>query len=135
MANTFARKVITSGPRYHKARYQITGDGSGDESGTLLIDIEQVGRHPDGQIPSELSLSRIEYTFSGFSADLEWEDSDGTNPLAYTMIGEEPTVMDFRDAKIRNDATNKTGSIDISTQGLGAGDKGTLMIECIKHYE
>lgn len=126
MANTITEKIIANGPKNLILEYQIVGDGTGEESGTVLVDHSALGASGD------LAVKKHYSALSGFSAALSW---DATAPVHLFSLEEGEGGVDWTDAGgvVKNNAgTGKTGDIKITTVGLGAGDKGTVRLWLVK---
>ncbi len=123
MANTIAEHVITDGERNTLVKYTIVGDGSGEESDTILVDKSTFsGAFTDFRIDSVVAVQ------NGFSSILSW---DATANVLAIAIPDQDTNFCIRDGAggiPNNSGTGKTGDILISTTGLGAGDKGHIIL-------
>lgn len=125
MSNTLAKQTLSDGERNTVVKVKITGDGSGDETSTLLIDFSDYSGSYD-----ELKIMRIQSELIGFSVKLEWDASSNTDCLDIPA-GE--SDMNFRPfGGLINNASSPTGDIDITTTGLGSGDEGTILLEMQK---
>lgn len=129
MANTITKTVLHDGPRNLVVQVAIAGDGSGDETGTVLID-RSAYAPVDG---TKLSVREIEGALLGFSAQLLF-DATADLPIASLPDGQ-PFEFDWCD--VGGVASPKagagyTGDILITTSGLGSGDKGTFLLSMKK---
>lgn len=126
MANTITEKIIANGTRNLVLEYQITGDGSGEETGTVLVDHSALGASGD------LAIKKHYSALNGFSAALSW---DATAPVHALALEEGEGGVDWTDAGgvVKNNAGDgKTGDVKITTTGLGSGDKGTIRLWMVK---
>lgn len=123
MVNTIDEQIIEEGDRNVVLKYTIVGDGSGEETDTVLVDKSSLsGTFTDFKLDSVYSVQ------NGFTSVLSWDAT--SNVLAVALPDQ---VLDFnrRDGfgGIPNDSgAGKTGDLLISTAGLGAGDKGHIIL-------
>lgn len=129
MANTITKQTIIDGSKNLVVKIHISGDGSGEETDTVLIDASSYS-------PAfiDANLIGVHGALSGFSANLQW-DATANVPLInlpdyeYNLDGKQIGWF----GGIPNDSgAGKTGDILITTSGLGAGDIGTIILELKK---
>lgn len=127
MVNTITKQTIVDGERNLIVKAQISGDGSGEETNTVLVDISEFAGSP-----TEVKIVRVKANLVGFSAQLLW-DAD-TNVKAADIIGDREVDSDFSrwGGTINDSGSGKTGDILITTLGLGSGDEGTIVLEMKK---
>lgn len=127
MVNTLTNHTINDGQRNLVVKTHIVGDGSGEESDTVMIDASTFVN-----APTDLKIVRAQAHFRGFSADLIWDAT--SNVDIFTIPAEDEFSECFRQyGGIPNNAgTGKTGDVLISTTGLGAGDEGTIILHMQK---
>ena len=128
MANTISAKVVLDGQRKIVLEYDILGDGSGEETDTVLIDFSTLSI-PNRMDYTNIAIERIIWVFSGFSAYLSW---DATTNVRFLELNANNGGYDFTAAGgplTSNAGTGATGDVVITTAGLGAGDHGTIRIE------
>ncbi|KKN77960.1 hypothetical protein LCGC14_0355250 [marine sediment metagenome] len=127
MPNTITSQTINDGERNLIVKVKITGDGSGDESDTILVNVSEFA----GSF-TEVSILRVLPTLNGFSATLSW-DAD-TNVKAMDLLDGDPTPICYKAfGGLINDAGNgKTGDILLTTLSLNSGDEGTIVLEMKK---
>ena len=128
MANSIVKQTIVDGSRNLVVKIHIEGDGSGDETATVLIDASSYT-----PASTDIKITGIHSALTGFTADLLW---DATANVSILNI---PDYEYNLDTGIRhfggfpnNAGTGKTGDILITTIGLGAGDHGTITLEMKK---
>jgi hypothetical protein len=129
MANSLEKQTIIDGSRNLVVKIHIEGDGSGDESETVLIDASSYS-----PASTDIKIMGIHSTLSGFTADLLW---DATTNVAimnlpdyeYNLNG--PQIGHFG-GLVNNAGAGKTGDILVTTSNLGAGDHGTIILEMKK---
>lgn len=127
MANTITSQVFVDGSRNTVIKWHVSGDGTGDETATAVVDASALT-----PVPTQLKVMEVEAALVGCSAVLEF-DATANQPIISLPEGED--VYDFRDPHggIPDPlATGTTGDIVITTTGLGAGDSATVIISCKK---
>lgn len=129
MANTITTRTLHDGERNTVLHIAITGDGTGEESSTALVDVSTLSGTPD-----EVKIHAITANLTGFSVALEWNAT--ANELAYPLSeGDSFTDFEHYGGLINNAGTGKNGDIDFTTSGLGSGDKGTIILELRKKFD
>lgn len=126
MVNSIEKQTIVNGPKNLVVKAHIDGDGSGEETDTILINVSDYAA-------TEVSIIGIHTTLSGFTADLIW---DATANVAcinipdyeYNLNGD---IKHFGGLP-NNAGAGKTGDILITTIGLGASEHGTIILEMKK---
>ena len=128
MTNTIEAQTINDGERNLVVKVHIDGDGSGEETATLLIDMSAYNNSP-----TSLRLDRVQAALTGFSVELLW---DATTDVHATNIPDFDVSQDFGHiGGLNNNAgTGVTGDVNFSTVGLGSGDTGTMMLYFTKKY-
>jgi len=132
VANTLSKTTIEDGQKNLIVQVDIIGDGSGDESATLLIDVSTYG-DLHGVTCSGVVLEKLQSTLEGFTARLLW---DATTDVSAVFLGQGPTKLcwEAEGGRTNNAGTGKTGDLLITTTNLGSGDQGTLILEMRKLY-
>lgn len=128
MANTIAKQTLIDDERHLVVKVQITGDNSGEESATMLINVSEYNGF--GDYFNEVSIKRVHSAFDGFTATLLWDaDSD----VKIVTLPNDLGLWDFCDigGLPNNAGVGKTGDILINTTGLGT-EEGTVLLEMIK---
>lgn len=128
MANTITKTQLFDGGLYLVQHVQIAGDGSGEETGTIIID-----RSTFTPAGTKLVVDKVEGLLSGFTARLLL-DATGDLELCALPDGH---PFDYCWEKIGGVASGKagagsTGDLLITTAGLGNGDRGTITIHARK---
>lgn len=129
MANTVTKTVILDGGRNLVVLVNISGDGSGEETNTLLVD-RSAFDPVDG---TELVIERVAGLVSGFTAALSF---DALTDLVFLRL---PDGKDFDHcwSEFAGVSSNKAldqanGDILLTTSGLGNGDVGTFILQMRK---
>lgn len=124
MANTVTIRKALDGSRYFTTQIDIVGDGSGQESDTVIIDASALAG-----APSTFKIRAIQWSLDSFSAELNWDAT--TNVHAETLpAGSDGKRYSDTGAHLLNNAgTGVTGDLLITTFGLASGYSGTIIIE------
>lgn len=128
MANTITKTTLEDGVRNLVVLVNISGDGSGEETNTVLIDRSAFA--PTAGL--KLAVEKIEGNLSGFTAVLSFDaDAD----LVIAQLPADQFCYDWND--IGGIASPKAGAgyngdLLISTASLGAGDNGTFTLHMRK---
>lgn len=129
MANTITKTTLVDGPRNLIQLINIVGDGSGEETNTLLVD-RSAFAPIDG---AEIVVEKIQGYLAGHSAVLIF---DATTDLSFARLpADDMFCYDWE--CIGGVSSNKAGAgaagdILISTASLGSGDAGTFYIHMRK---
>lgn len=122
MVNTITSQTLNDGQRNFVVQIFVTGDGSGEETATKIVDVA-----------STVNLKLVEYKaeLSGFAASLLW---DATTDVPFLNINDGYSKQDFRSVGglVNNSGSGKTGDIMMTTVGLGAADKGSITLWMVK---
>lgn len=129
MANSITKQTIIDGSRILIVKIHIHGDGTGEETGTILIDASSYS-------PAFTSgrMRLIHTALVGFTAELLFDATADVH--AMSLVDYEGHYahdeMDTFGGIPNNAGAGRTGDILINTTGLGAGDHGTIILEIIK---
>jgi hypothetical protein len=132
MANLVTVTTLVDGPRTTILHVYIQGDGTGEVENYELVDPDdtQYPKHWDGFF----SLESLQSGLTGFSATLKFEYLIDGNLI--WNIPEYDSSADFcaiGGLKDRSNPLDGTGKVLLSTQGLGNGDEGSLVITLTKN--
>ena len=130
MANTIDKRTIHDGPRNLVVEAFMLGDASGEETATNLIAVSGYAGH--GVDWDEVSVTKIVHSLTGFSVNLLW---DATTDDEFAQIsGDNAGTLDYSGmgGLINPGTTGFTGDIMFTTVGLGAGDKGNIVLHMKK---
>lgn len=129
MANTITKTTLVDGPRNLILLVNITGDGSGDEAGSTLVDRSAFAPTSG----TELVVEKIEGYNVSHTIALSF---DATADLIFVRL---PSDDEYRYdwCKIGGVSSNKagagaTGDILLTTSGLGSGDVATFYLHMRK---
>lgn len=121
MPNTIVTQVLEQGHKFIVVKYTILGDGSGEETATVLFNASLYGAKTDNK------LYDISYDLNGFSAELFWEAD--TAAALMSLAASQP----YHECLVKlggyknNGGAGQTGSILITTTSLGAADNGHII--------
>lgn len=127
MANIITRQTIIDGSRVLIVKIHIAGDGTGEETDTLLIDASTYT-----PAVTDIKVLKIQSNIAGFSTYLRWNANVNVDMWTLEAFGE--SVHDFSDigGLINNGGAGKNGDILFSTIGLGANDQGSILLVMAK---
>ena len=125
MANTITVTPMINGSKLGSYRVDIVGDGSGDETGFVLLDpANMTGK------PAKFKVRAVQWDDVGFDAFFYWQAS--ANVLAWSLPKGVSGGLRFADtgAHLTNNAgAGVTGRLLLVTSGLVAGGRGSIYIE------
>ena len=124
MANTVEVQTLINGPRNLILKVHIDGDGSGEETNKLIVDVSLYDC-------SEVSIKHVQGSFSGFTAELLWDAAVNTHAFNVPDYDVDQDFCSFG-GLINNAGAGKTGDIVMTTTGLGNGDTGHLVLKMKK---
>lgn len=122
MANTVTTKKQVDGSRVGVYTIHLLGDGSGEESNTVVLDASALA---SGNYFHR--IDKIEWSLTGFSASLRF---DATTDIEIANLTEGRGCL--HGPFTNPHGTGDTGDVLLSTLGLGSGDRGTIKIHAIK---
>ena len=127
MPNAITTQTLVDGERNVVIKINVVGDGSGEESETVLFDVSALSG-----APATVKVIGIRANLTGFSIGLLWVAT--TDVEFWSIPAGEDTRQDFRKfgGLINNAGTGVTGDISFDTVGLGSGDEGTFILEMQK---
>lgn len=127
MANTITKTTLIDGPRNLVVLVNITGDGSGQETNTVVV--SRAGFTPTG---TELVVTKIISIYSNFTSILSF-DATTDLILAHQPSGWSEIEFDnFGGVSSNKSGAGAIGDILITTTGLLATGKGTILLEMKK---
>lgn len=125
MANTIVRQVDLNGSVFYQLKVSIIGDGSGEETATIL-------NATTGDLGTNSRIIGIRAALSGFSARILFDAT--SDEYVYQIPSDFNVDVDFRKsgALMNSLGAGNTGDILITTSGLGAGDSGVIYLDIKK---
>ena len=104
---------------------QITGDAAGDISQVDAVQVSALTAGIGG-VPTEFKIDSVDWEFTGFTGSLNWHGDVDTLALALPQYD---GSIQFTQP-LNNDAgAGKDGDLHLTTNGLGAGMTGTIIIK------
>jgi len=127
MANTVTTTKIIETTKYSIIHVYITGDGSGEETGTVIYDYSADVYAPTAK--TQLSLVRFWGSVdSTISIDLVWDGATDFNVWCVPQYTPARDVDFSFFGGIKNLATTPTGDLVFNTIGLGASDHASIVV-------
>jgi hypothetical protein len=126
-------QIILDGERLFIGKYtDVAEDGT---AVTITIDVSALKPSSHGNICNGLKINKIWAQTQGMSVDIIWDAS--TDVLCETIPENQFYLMDYSSfGGIPNAAgAGVTGDILITTVTPAAGDRYTIILECIKTYD
>jgi len=127
MANTITKTTVMDGSRVLVVNIHIDGDGTGDETNTVLIDASSYA-----PAFAHSSIISVKAALNGFNCELDWDATANTAALAIPDYISDQCFKDIGGLP-NSSGAGKTGDLLLSTTGLGAGDHGSIIIRMNKH--
>lgn len=123
MANTVNIEHEVNGKHIGAVHIYIAGDGSGEESGTVVIDSSAL---TGGKAVKR--IKSVQSSLVGFYAQVFFDQTDTTASQA-VVCPEGDANQDFTKNPVSNPkGSGTTGDVKITTAGLGSGDIGIIRI-------
>lgn len=132
MADAVTTQTLFDGARKAVLKFTNISDGTG-ESAALKVDVSALATH-NGATCTSVSIVKIESITRGMGVDILW---DATTDAVCLTIGEDQFQShDFSEygGLTNNAGAGKTGDILFTTVGAAAGDRYTIILECLKNY-
>ena len=127
MANSIVKQTILDGSKWLIVKIHIDGDGTGEETATVLVDASTYSPAFTNE-----SLEILHANLTGFTCDLLW---DATANVVITNIPDYEVHLTPTEIGVgfpNNAGAGRTGDILFTTSGLGAGDHGTITLKIKK---
>lgn len=125
MANTITATTLHDGPRNLVQLINIVGDGSGEETNTVLVD-RSAFAPTDG---TEIVVERIEGLVTAFTIALSF---DATTDLIFARLPDGDLFChdwrDFGGVSSNKAGAGANGDILLTTSSLGSGDSATFLL-------
>jgi len=133
MADAVTSQTIFDGEHLFIGKFTNISDGTG-ESGVVKIDVSALSANGHGLACNEVKINKLWAHTIGMSVDILWDAT--TDVLCETVPAEKLTEINYNSfGGIPNNAgAGKTGDVLFTTVGASAGDRYTIILECIKTY-
>lgn len=128
MANTITKTTLLDGPRHLVQLINIVGDGSGEETNTVLVD-RSAFAPTDG---TETVVEKISGMCTAFTAVLSFEASTDLVFLRLPADWFAHDWCEFGGVSSNKAGTGANGDILLTTSSLGNGDAATFIISMRK---
>jgi hypothetical protein len=133
MADAVTTQTILDGERLVIQKFTNISDGTG-EAAVVKVDVSTLAADNLGHACTGVKINKVWAQTYGMAVDILW-DAD-TNVIADTIPADVMYKMCFSDfgGIPNNSSTGKTGDVLFTTTGATAGDRYTIILECIKTY-
>ena len=129
MANTITTTYKINGSRYFTAEIDIIGDGSGEATNVTLIDPASLTG-----TPADFTIRAIQWGTDGsFNAQFLWDATTKEHAFEISLAAGGIRFSDTGAHLKNNSGAGKTGKLLLTTVGLNATSRGTIVIE--GHHE
>jgi hypothetical protein len=125
MANAVSSQTLVDGAKNLVVKLTFLGDGSGEESAVLKVDVSTYAG-----TPSRVRIKKIHYSVAGMVATLLWDAT--TDVRIVDLQGDGHMDCCEFGGLYNNAGTGITGDIMLTTTGAGSGDSYTIILEMIK---
>lgn len=120
MANTIETQVLNRGAKNVVLKVHIHGDGTGEETDTLIADVSAYGM-------TEVTIREVQSALDGFSVELLWDATANVHAVAIPQSNSHQDFSKFGGI-INNAGAGKTGDILMNTLGILINDYGTFTL-------
>lgn len=126
MPNTVTRTILNDGPRNAVVLCTVIGDGSGEETAAVVVDASDLSG-----APTNYNVIYVHAVMAGLTGRLSF---DATTDVPFLSLADTNNIVDWKCFQgVRNFAgAGKTGDILLTTNGLGAGDSASIIVQIIK---
>ena len=133
MADAVTTQTILDGDRLVIQKFTNISDGTG-EAAVVKVNVSDLAVNTNGSACTGVKINKIWAQTYGMAVDILW-DAD-TNVIADTVPSDVMYKMCFSDfgGIPNNSGDGKTGDVVFTTVGATAGDRYTIVLECIKTY-
>jgi hypothetical protein len=125
MANLITSTYQLNGSKLFTVKVDIVGDGTGEISASAIITSAALTGNP-----ATFKIRAIQWDCVGFDTELLWDAT--TDVHAFSLPGGVSGGIRFSDTGahlVNNAGAGITGSLNLTTAGLGATGRGTIIIE------
>tara|TARA_R110000868_G_scaffold285593_1_gene546055 strand:+ start:426 stop:836 length:411 start_codon:yes stop_codon:yes gene_type:complete len=133
MADAVASQTILDGERLFIAKFTSISDGTG-ETAAIKIDVSALTPNSFNLACNGVKICKIWAQTFGMGVDILWDAT--TDVVCETVPADKMYFMDYCSfgGLPNNAGTGKTGDVLFTTIGATAGDRYTIILECIKTY-
>jgi len=132
MADAVTTQTLFDGARRAVLKFTNISDGTG-ESAVVKVDVSALATL-DGKSCTSVNIEKIDAITRGMAVDILWAAS--ANVVCMTIGEDQFQSHDFsKYGGLSNNAgSGKTGDVLFTTVGATAGDRYTIILECLKNY-
>jgi hypothetical protein len=133
MADAVTSTTIVDSDRLAVIQLTNTSDGTG-EAAVTKVDVSALSPSSNGQACTGVRLAKIVYSTFGMSVKLLWDAT--TDTVCWDLNADYTTDEDFTEFSgiVNTAGSGKTGDINLTTTGHGAGDSYVIVLTLIKSY-
>jgi len=133
MADAVTSQTILDGERLFIAKFTNISDGTGEAAATK-IDVSALNPSEAGNACNGVKIHKIWAQTQGMGVDIIWDAT--TDVLCETITEDTFYLMDYSSfgGLPNNAGAGVTGDVAFTTVGASAGDRYTIVLECIKTY-
>jgi len=134
MPNSLDVRKIIDGERSAVFAITILGDGTGDYSSELMIDVSTLEPNHRGVPCSEVSIMKMSGFCINFFANLLWDGNTDALSLGFNFYSDFSYDFQRVGGLVNPKPAGFTGDIMITTNSLGAAETGFIYLEVVKKY-
>lgn len=133
MADAVTSQTILDGDRLYIAKYTNISDGTG-ETAVTKIDVSTLASNQWGLVCNGVIINKIWALTDGMGVNILWDAT--ADVIAITVPQNQMYTMSYNEfGGIQNNSgSGSNGDVLFSTVGASAGDRYTIVLECIKTY-
>lgn len=126
MADAVTSQTLVDGPRNAVMKFTNISDSTG-EAAVTKVDVSALSG-----APASVVIERIDYNTRGMGVNILWDAT--ADVLAYALESDGGGCLDFTPfgGIPNNSGSGKTGDINFTTQGAGAGDSYSIILHLRK---
>lgn len=132
MADAVTTQILVDDTRRAIFKFTNISDGTG-ESAVVKVNVSTLSPY-QGNACTSVNIEKLESITDGMGVDVLWDAT--TDVVALTLGPDQFFTFDFsRFGGLKNNAgAGRTGNIAFTTIGATAGDRYTIILECLKNY-
>jgi hypothetical protein len=133
MADAVTSQTILDGERLFIGKFTNISDGTG-EAAVLKIDVSALNPNSFSLACNGVKINKVWAQTYGMAVDILWDAT--TDAICETIPADQFYLMDYSSfgGLSNNAGSGKTGDVLFTTVGAAAGDRYTIILECIKTY-
>lgn len=133
MADAVTTQTIQDGERLAVLKFTNISDGTG-ESAVLKVDVSTLNPDNLGHACNGVKILKVWAQTFGMGVDILWDAT--TDAICETIPADVMYRMKYDEfgGLPNNAGAGKTGDVMFTTVGATAGDRYTIILECIKTY-